>query len=214
MKSSTKTTQSKTAGGSVKVRVLRLPHGKELPMPTYHSEHAAGLDLMAAIGWDTPVTLLPGSRTLVPTGLSIELPEGYEAQVRPRSGLALASGITVLNSPGTIDADYRGEVAVLLVNLSGAPFEIRRGERIAQLIVAPVVRAELVEVEALAETQRGDGGFGSTGKLEAKETGTSETPAARAPAKRAAKPSKKTAAKPAAKKLAGKAGAKKSSSKN
>lgn len=183
-------------GGPVKtdigVRVMRLAHGHDLPMPSYQSEHAAGLDLVAAVGWDTPITLLPGSRSLVPTGLSIEVPAGYEAQVRPRSGLALQSGVTVLNSPGTIDADYRGEVGVILANLGGAPFEIRRGERIAQLVIAPVSRAELVEVETLSETGRGAGGFGSTGK----STDTRpEEPTGR---KKAAK--KATAAKPQVKK--------------
>ena len=163
------TSRAGSAKTEVKVRVVRLAHGHALPMPAYQSEHAAGLDLLAAVGWDTPVTLLPGSRSLVPTGLAIELPAGYEAQVRPRSGLALKSGVTVLNSPGTIDADYRGEVGVILANLGGAPFEIRRGERIAQLVVAPVVRVELVEVEALADTERGAGGFGSTGKASASE---------------------------------------------
>ncbi len=148
----------------VTVQITRLPHGQDLPLPAYQSEGAAGLDLLAAVGWDTPLTLLPGSRSLVPTGLQIALPSGFEAQVRPRSGLALASGVTVLNSPGTIDCDYRGEVAVLLVNLSGTPFEVRRGERIAQLVIAPVTRAALVEVEALDTTARGAGGFGSTGK--------------------------------------------------
>ena len=155
---------SKPKSGPVTVRFTRLSHGADLPLPAYQSAFSAGLDLVAAVGWDTPITLLPGSRTLVPTGLQLALPEGYEGQVRPRSGLALSSGITVLNSPGTIDADYRGEVTVLLANLGGAPFEIRRGERIAQLVVAPVARVELVEVEALAETERGTGGFGSTGK--------------------------------------------------
>lgn len=158
------TKSSKAKHGTVTVKVMRLPHGMDLPLPDYQSQMSAGLDLVAAVGWDTPVALLPGSRTLVPTGLQIELPEGYEGQVRPRSGLALSSGITVLNSPGTIDADYRGEVSVLLVNLGGAPFEIRRGERIAQLIVAPVTHATLVEVEALTVSERGAGGFGSTGQ--------------------------------------------------
>lgn len=148
----------------VAITVVRLPHGRDLPLPSYQSEGAAGLDLLAAVAWDAPLTLLPGSRSLVPTGLQMMLPPGYEAQVRPRSGLALANGVTVLNSPGTIDSDYRGEVAVLLVNLGGTPFEIRRGERIAQLVVAPVARATLTEAETIAETARGEGGFGSTGK--------------------------------------------------
>lgn len=147
-----------------KVGVMRLAHGKDLPLPAYHSAAAAGLDLIAALDWDHPLTLTPGARALVPTGLVLELPIGFEAQVRPRSGLALKHGVTVLNSPGTIDADYRGEVSVLLANLSGVPFEIRRGERIAQLVIAPVTRAELVEVLEVGETERGDGGFGSTGR--------------------------------------------------
>lgn len=159
-----KTAGAKTVGDDVKVAITRLAHGADLPLPSYQSEGAAGLDLLAAVGWDTPITLLPGSRTVVPTGLAIALPKGYEAQVRPRSGLALNHGVTVLNTPGTIDADYRGEIGVVLVNLGGAPFEIRRGERIAQLVVAPVARARLVEVAALDDTTRGAGGFGSTGK--------------------------------------------------
>ena len=192
----TKNSKPKRVG--VTVRVVRLPHGMDLPLPDHQSPLSAGLDLVAAVGWDAPVALLPGSRTLVPTGLQIELPEGYEGQVRPRSGLALSSGITVLNSPGTIDADYRGEVGVLLVNLGGAPFEIRRGERIAQLVVAPVERVSLVEVETLAESERGAGGFGSTRqstKLAEKEPAKSK--AGKAAVKKAAKkaPVKKPARK-------------------
>ncbi len=178
------------------VRVVRLAHGQDLPMPAYQSTNAAGLDLLAAVGWDTPITLLPGSRTLVPTGLAIELPEGYEAQVRPRSGLALKSGITVLNSPGTIDADYRGEVGVILANLGGAPFEIRRGERIAQLVVAPVVQAALIEVESLNDTERGDGGFGSTGKARNTDASANTKPRNAAPATNKAKAAKRTGKKP------------------
>jgi dUTP diphosphatase len=199
MKGSSKASRSQSPRQELKVRVQRLPHGKDLPLPRYHSAQAAGLDLLAAIGWDTPVTLLPGSRTLVPTGLSIELPKGYEAQVRPRSGLAFASGVTVLNSPGTIDADYRGEIAVLLVNLSGAPFEIRRGERIAQLVVAPVERAQFVEVESLSTSERGGGGFGSTGKGETEGAQGTSKPAK----KRARKAAKKTTATAAAKRPSG-----------
>lgn len=153
---------NKTSG--TKVGVVRLAHGKDLPLPAYHSNAAAGLDLLAAIDWNEPLTLTPGARALIPTGLVLELPPGFEAQVRPRSGLALKHGVTVLNSPGTIDADYRGEVSVLLANLSGVPFEIRRGERIAQLIVAPVTRVELIEVAEVGQTERGAGGFGSTGR--------------------------------------------------
>lgn len=145
------------------MRVVRLDHALGLPLPAYQSKGAAGLDLIAAIDTQHPLTLAPGARALVPTGLILELPAGYEAQVRPRSGLALNYGISVLNSPGTIDSDYRGEVRVVLANLGHAPFEIRRGERIAQLVVVPVARAELVEVTKVSDTSRGDGGFGSTG---------------------------------------------------
>jgi dUTP pyrophosphatase len=180
------------------VRVVRLAHAAGLPLPAYQSAGAAGLDLMAALDTQHPLTLAPGARALVPTGLILELPAGYEAQVRPRSGLALNYGIAVLNSPGTIDSDYRGEVRVVLANLGHAPFEIRRGERIAQLVVLPVVRAELVEVTAVNETPRGDGGFGSTGRA---APGTSKSLAnvpAKTPAKAAPK-KKSSAAVPAAK---------------
>ena len=135
-------------GVSVTLRVLRLAHGEGLPLPTYHSEHAAGLDVVAGVPEEAPVVLAPGARALIPTGFAIELPAGFEAQLRPRSGLALKSGVTLLNSPGTIDADYRGEVKVLLVNLGSEPFTVRRGERIAQLVVA---RVEHVRVEAVTE---------------------------------------------------------------
>jgi dUTP pyrophosphatase len=148
----------------VVVEVRRLPHGEGLALPAYQTEHAAGLDLLAAVAEAAPLTLAPGQRALVPTGLAIALPPGFEGQVRPRSGLALKHGITVLNSPGTIDADYRGEVSVILINHSAEPFVIRRGERIAQLIVAPVSRAQLSIAAALAETGRSSGGFGSTGR--------------------------------------------------
>ncbi|HEY8275960.1 MAG TPA: dUTP diphosphatase [Methyloceanibacter sp.] len=147
----------------VTLHVRRLPHGKGLQLPSYQSAHAAGLDLVAGLPADTPMVLPPGARGLVPTGLSIELPSGYEAQVRPRSGLALKHGVTLLNSPGTIDADYRGEVMVLLVNHGAEPFTIRRGDRIAQLIVASVEHVAVVEVAELGDTTRGAGGFGSTG---------------------------------------------------
>jgi dUTP pyrophosphatase len=148
---------------SVTVRVLRLPHGAGLSLPSHHSKLAAGLDVVAAVPDVGPVELQPGSRTLVPTGFGLELPQGYEAQVRPRSGLALKHGVTLLNSPGTIDADYRGEVMVLLVNLGTEAFTVRRGDRIAQLVIAPVAHVEIVAVEVLGETDRGQGGFGSTG---------------------------------------------------
>jgi dUTP pyrophosphatase len=150
-------------GAAVTVAIRRLPHSEGLDLPAYATAHAAGMDLRAAVAEDAPVTLAPGARALVPTGLSIALPEGYEAQVRPRSGLALKHGITCLNSPGTIDADYRGEVGVILANLGQEPFVIRRGERIAQMVVARYERVVWAETEALDGTERGAGGFGSTG---------------------------------------------------
>jgi dUTP pyrophosphatase len=168
---STKRAAKSTAG--VRVRVVRLPHGNGLPLPVYQTEGAAGLDLVAALNVQSPVTLAAGARALVPTGLILELPHGYEAQVRPRSGLALNHGVTVLNSPGTIDSDYRGEVRVILANLGQAPFEIRRGERIAQLVVSPVTRATFVEVDSVSATSRGAGGFGSTGKAASNENARS-----------------------------------------
>jgi dUTP pyrophosphatase len=145
----------------VRVALQRLPQGEGLPAPGYMSAHAAGADLCAAVREE--LTLLPGARALVPTGFSIALPPGYEAQVRPRSGLAIRHGVTCLNSPGTIDADYRGEVRVVLANFGSQPFVIRRGDRIAQIVVAPVVRAAFDIVVELPTTDRGDGGFGSTG---------------------------------------------------
>jgi len=144
--------------------IRQLPHGEGLALPAYQSAHAAGLDLVAAVPDNAPLMLAPGKHAMVPTGLAIALPEGFEAQVRPRSGLAAKHGITVLNSPGTIDADYRGEILVILINHGTEPFAIRRGERIAQMVIAPVVQAELVPVVALSETSRGAGGFGSTGR--------------------------------------------------
>jgi dUTP pyrophosphatase len=146
---------------NVRVALQRLPQGEGLPVPGYMSAHAAGADLCAAVR--EQLTLLPGARALVPTGFSIALPPGYEAQVRPRSGLAIRSGVTCLNSPGTIDADYRGEVRVVLANFGTEPFVVRRGDRIAQIVVAPVVRAAFEVVDELPPTQRGEGGFGSTG---------------------------------------------------
>jgi dUTP pyrophosphatase len=148
----------------VKVDIRHLPHGEGLTLPAYQSAHAAGLDLVAAVPEDAPMTLGPGKYALVPTGLTIALPPGYEAQVRPRSGLAAKHGITVLNSPGTVDADYRGEICVLLINHGAAPFPIRRGERIAQMVIAAVAQVELVAVAELSATERGSGGFGSTGR--------------------------------------------------
>jgi dUTP pyrophosphatase len=149
---------------SVTVELQRLPHAEGLALPAYQTAHAAGLDLLAAVPEDQPMTLAAGQHALVPTGLMIALPPGYEAQVRPRSGLALKHGVTVLNAPGTVDADYRGEVAVLLINHGAEPFTIRRGERIAQMVVAPVTTANLVAVATLSSTERGSGGFGSTGR--------------------------------------------------
>ena len=145
-----------------KIAVLRLANGAGLPMPAYATPDSAGMDLVAAV--DTEVTLQPGARTVVPTGIAIALPVGYEAQIRPRSGLALNDGITVLNSPGTIDADYRGEVGIILVNFGNQPFVVRRGARVAQLVVAPVLRLTWNEVAELPSSDRGLGGFGSTGK--------------------------------------------------
>jgi dUTP pyrophosphatase len=144
----------------IEIKLFRLPHGEGLPLPRYASEDAAGLDVAAA----EELTLEPGQRHAVATGFAIEIPRGYEVQVRPRSGLAVKNGITCLNTPGTIDSDYRGEVKVILVNLGQEPFEVRRGERIAQLVPAPVLRADFVEARELAETVRGSGGFGSTGR--------------------------------------------------
>jgi dUTP pyrophosphatase len=149
---------------TVKVEITQLPHGEGMALPAYQSAHAAGLDLLAAVPEGAPLILSPGQRALVPTGLTIALPPGYEAQIRPRSGLAAKHGVTVLNTPGTIDADYRGEIGVILINHGAAPFPIRRGERIAQMVVASVVRAELVPVVTLSATDRGSGGFGSTGR--------------------------------------------------
>lgn len=146
------------------LRLKRLPHGEGLAPPAYQTDAAAGLDLVAAVPADAPLTIAPLGRALIPTGLVMELPPGHEGQVRPRSGLAARHGVTILNSPGTIDADYRGEVQVILVNLGAEPFVVRRGERIAQLVVAPVTRVAVVEVEAVGGTRRGEGGFGSTGR--------------------------------------------------
>jgi len=149
---------------SVKVDIRQLPHGEGLALPAYQSAHAAGLDLLAAVPEDTPMILAPGKHALIPTGLTIALPPGYEAQIRPRSGLAAEHGVTVLNAPGTVDADYRGEIGVLLINHGDAPFPIRRGERIAQMVIASVIQAELVPEAVLTATDRGSGGFGSTGR--------------------------------------------------
>jgi dUTP pyrophosphatase len=149
--------------GAPIIPLRRLPHAEGLPLPAYETSGAAGMDLRAAVAEDEPITLRPGGRTMAPTGLCIALPHGFEAQVRPRSGLAAKSGVTCLNTPGTIDSDYRGEVKVILINLGPEDFIIRRGDRIAQMVIAPVVQATWAEVESLDETVRGAGGFGSTG---------------------------------------------------
>jgi dUTP pyrophosphatase len=149
---------------TVKVEIRQLPHAEGLALPAYQSADAAGLDLVAAVPENAPLVLAPGKHAMVPTGLAIALPPGFEAQVRPRSGLAAKHAVTVLNSPGTIDADYRGEISVILINHGEAPFTIRRGERVAQMVIAPVVQAELVVASALSTTDRGGGGFGSTGR--------------------------------------------------
>jgi dUTP pyrophosphatase len=148
----------------IEVSFQRFPHGQDLELPQYHSEDAAGVDLVAAVPVNEAVVLAPGERALIPTGLAIELPRGYEAQVRPRSGLALKDGVTVLNSPGTIDADYRGEIGVILVNFGQNPFSVRRGARIAQLVVSPVERVAFIKSDKLTVSEGGERGFGSTGR--------------------------------------------------
>lgn len=145
----------------MKIQFKKLPHAEDLPLPSYESEFAAGMDIRAAL--EKPITLQPGERQLIPSGLKMAMPQGYEAQMRPRSGLAYRNGITMLNTPGTIDADYRGELKMLTINLGDEKFTINHGDRIAQMVIAPVIQAEVDEVEILSETERGDGGFGSTG---------------------------------------------------
>ena len=147
----------------ITLKIIRLPHAEGLELPSYETEDAAGMDLRAAVPESEPLTLEPGKRALVPTGLVMEIAKGHEGQIRPRSGLAYKNGITCLNTPGTIDADYRGEVMVLLINLGEEPFVIERGMRIAQMVIAPVIQAEIVETSLANETDRGSGGFGSTG---------------------------------------------------
>jgi dUTP pyrophosphatase len=149
---------------TVRIEVATLPHFQGLALPAYETALSAGMDLRAAVAEDEPISVAPGQRVLAPTGLTIALPAGYEAQIRPRSGLALKHGVTCLNTPGTIDADYRGEVKVILINLGQEPFVIKRGERIAQIVIAPVTQGEWDVVETLSETARGAGGFGSTGR--------------------------------------------------
>jgi dUTP pyrophosphatase len=148
---------------SINIDIVRLPHARDLPLPAYETPGAAGMDLRAAVPEEEPLVLRPGSRALAPTGLCIAVPEGFEAQVRPRSGLAIRQGVTCLNTPGTVDSDYRGEVKVILANLGEENVVVRRGDRIAQLVICPVVRASWREIEALDQTSRGAGGFGSTG---------------------------------------------------
>ena len=145
----------------MKIQFKKLPHAEDLPLPSYESEFAAGMDIRAAL--ENPIILQPGERQLIPSGLKMAMPQGYEAQIRPRSGLAYRHGITMLNTPGTIDADYRGELKMLAVNLGDEKFNVNHGDRIAQMVIAPVIQAEINEVEALSATERGDGGFGSTG---------------------------------------------------
>jgi dUTP pyrophosphatase len=147
----------------IELRIMRLPHGAGLPLPAYQSELAAGLDLMAAVPADAPVVIAPGERAMIPTGIALALPPGVEGQIRPRSGLALRHGVTVLNSPGTVDADYRGEVRVILVNFGREPFTVERGGRIAQLVIGATMQGVICEVANLDETTRGVRGFGSTG---------------------------------------------------
>ena len=149
---------------SISIALVRLAHGEGLPLPRQQTPGSAGLDLAAALAPDDLVEIAPGAVAMIPTGLTVAIPSGYEAQIRPRSGLAARHGVTVLNSPGTVDSDYRGEVKVLLINHGPAPFVVRRGERIAQMVVAPVSRVVFEEVEALDATERGEGGHGSTGR--------------------------------------------------
>jgi dUTP diphosphatase len=182
------TQKAKSSSATVSVKIKRLSHRRGLPMPRYESDDAAGFDLAAAVANKSPIRLAPGERALIPTGLIFELPQGFEAQVRPRSGLALKHGISVLNSPGTIDSDYRGEVQVLLINLGQQDFTVHRGDRIAQLIIAPVTQAKLSIATTVSGTKRGAGGFGSTGAKTAK-------PAKRASSRSAAKTTKRGKAK-------------------
>ena len=160
---------------TTELRIIRLAHGADLPLPAYQSALAAGLDLLAAVPAGTPVEIAPGHRALIPTGIAIALPPGNEGQIRPRSGLAIRHGITVLNAPGTIDADYRGELQVILVNHGSETFVVQRGMRIAQLVIAPIQHAKIVESESLDSTARAAGGFGSTGSSRILQTSGSKT---------------------------------------
>ncbi|MCC7145241.1 MAG: dUTP diphosphatase [Phycisphaeraceae bacterium] len=148
---------------TLQIAIQRLPHNPDVPLPAYQSDHAAGMDVHAAVPAEQPLVIAPGKFALVPAGFSLAVPEGFEAQIRPRSGLAAKHGVTALNSPGTIDADYRGEVKILLINLGAEPFTIQRGMRIAQLIIKPVPKVQWVQVDELPPTRRGQGGFGHTG---------------------------------------------------
>ena len=180
----------RSATPTAAVKIKRLAHHKSLKLPKYETASAAGLDLAAAVPAEKPLILKPGQRALVPTGLVIELETGFEAQVRPRSGLALRHGVTVLNSPGTIDADYRGEVGILLINLGQQPFTIERGDRVAQMVIAPVAQARLQTVKTVNTSKRGSGGFGSTGAkaASAKKPPPKKLASARKPAAKTTKP--------------------------
>lgn len=150
----------------ITAQLMQLPHGKDLPLPSYETAEAAGMDLRAAVPEDAPLTLSPGARELVPTGFAMAIPPGFEAQIRPRSGLALKHGIGLVNAPGTVDSDYRGEIKIILINLGHEDFKISRGMRIAQMIIAPVFQVAIEPVKSLDDTARGAGGFGSTGVAE------------------------------------------------
>ncbi len=179
------TRQRTTSRSPLRVGIKQLEHADGLPLPAYQSPGAAGLDLVAAVAENTPVAIRPGDRALIPTGLVMEIPEGYEAQVRPRSGLALKFGVTVLNTPGTIDADYRGEIGVILYNSSAKTFRVARGDRIAQMVIAPVTRARLIAVDMVSATGRGRGGFGSTGASSPRQAPSPAPEKPNRPAKRA-----------------------------
>lgn len=166
---SKKKSTSKTKTKTKRVKVAYLPHGEGLPLPEYQTPGAAGLDVLAAIGGDRPLMVQPGDRVAVPAGFMMELPDNFEAQIRPRSGLAIKHGLTVLNAPGTIDSDYRGEVQVLLINLGQSPAMIQRGDRIAQMVIAPVQKVKLRKTSKLSTTKRADGGLGSTGQSSTSE---------------------------------------------
>ena len=181
---STKKRAAASRQSNAKINVVRLPHAADLPLPSYQTPHSAGMDLHAAVPPDQSITLQPGEHGLIPTGLILEIPKGFEGQVRPRSGLALKHAVTVLNSPGTIDADYRGEVSVILINHGSTPFEIRRDERIAQLIIAPVTHVKMKDAPVVSKTKRGAGGFGSTGSQSKTKTKIASKKKSKSAAKR------------------------------